>query len=241
MPVAIEMKLNASEAAQIQAELQRQQQQFYQQQPMHHNQTGTGHQGHLKSHNTDDTTSVNTAQFTSPLAYQAVSEHRTLNVSQDGHPVLSTLVPGNQIITPTTSTQPVIPIPQQQVFHDKIQHQTTNTIMDTHHAPSQSFPRQSKVEQNIIQLSSSVMHQQNQTRPPLIHSQQIQATAQQAKQQSHQQLQQPQHLATVEPLFTLPEYAQELFTPSNTVSNLAQMRELIHGTTQGNQESQNPP
>ena len=239
VPVAIEMKLNATEAAQIQTELQRQQQ-FYQQQPMHHNQTDTSHQGHLKSHNATDTTSLNSAQFSSPLACQAVSEHRTLNVSQDGHPVLSRSVPGNQIITPTTSTLPVIPIAQQQVVHDKIQHQTTNTIIGTHQAPSQILPPQNKVQQNIMQLSSSVTHQQNQTGPPIIHTQQMQATVQQAKQQSHQQLQQPQHLAAVEPLFTLPEYAQELFTPSNTVSNLAQMRELIHGTTQGNQESQNP-
>ena len=236
VPVAIEMKLNATEAAQIQAELQRQQQ-FYQQQPMHHSQTATSHQVDLKtqSHSATDTTSVNTTQFTSPLAYSTVSEHRTLNASQDGHPLLHRLVPGNQIIAPTSSTQPVIPIPKQPIFQEKIQHQTANTIMDNHHMPSQILPPQSKAQQNIMQLSSSVLHQQNQTGPPIIHSQQIQVTAQQAKQQSRQQL------AAVEPLYTtLPEYPQELFTASNTVSNLAQMRELIHGTTQGNQESQNP-
>ena len=251
-PVAIEMKLNANEAAQIQAEFQRQQlmasQQHTGQIPLKVD-TTSSHDIKIPSQITADLKLGSAPQsiFTVPLTYQ--TGQRMVSTSQATHPLLQRLVPGNQILAPNpvniTSASMMTPLPPPphvlQQPTQEVQQQTVNNSIRNQNLPGNVSPSQNSLQQDILQLPQlSASLQQNQLRPQMIHSQEpIQVTLQQ--QQKQQQSQQPiilQQPANLERLYTtLPEYAQELFTASNTVSNLAQMRELIHGTSHANQGS----
>ncbi len=235
VPVAIEMKLSAAEAAGLQLLSSLSEQSGTTQAVTGPTTVATQQDTVSKALTTTEQAAKAAGVFKLTTTYSVAPDLDGAPGSQGIRSVLfPNLVSGQTAVTSLATTTNQIATPQIQLLQQPIQQVQQHPVATSNNLFKLTLSPPRPMTSSGTFPASIVTFQQ-----PQVSAQQQQPTTTTTMQQ--QQQQPTTSFSLIDGLYTVsPDYtAQDLFSGADTVSNVAQMRELIHGSLQSGQDSNN--